>query len=331
MTKLSQINIVSVSGGKDSTALALLAIERGAENVRFVFADTGHEHRLTYEYIDYLDSELKSRCGVGITRVKADFTEKMAYRRAHLRARWEKDGVPETRIQQALSVMHPTGNPFLDLCLLRGRFPSTRARFCSQELKHFPINEQVIEPLLGQCRALISWQGVRADESPSRALLPERDVEFGQWEPDPVGRLIYRPLLAWSADDVFAMHRRHGVKWNPLYEQGMSRVGCMPCIHARKGEIREIAARYPEEIARVSEWERLVALANKRGLTSFFSSDKTPGEHVGRADVASPGVAEVAEWSLTGRGGRNFDMFYVAAAANDTDESMCSSVYGLCE
>lgn len=33
-------NIVSVSGGKDSTAMLLLAIERGAENLQAVFADT---------------------------------------------------------------------------------------------------------------------------------------------------------------------------------------------------------------------------------------------------------------------------------------------------
>jgi tRNA(Ile)-lysidine synthase TilS/MesJ len=34
-------NIVSVSGGKDSTALLLLAIERETENMQAVFADTG--------------------------------------------------------------------------------------------------------------------------------------------------------------------------------------------------------------------------------------------------------------------------------------------------
>ncbi|MGA4815516.1 phosphoadenosine phosphosulfate reductase family protein [Pseudomonas aeruginosa] len=40
-----------MSGGKDSTALLLLAIERGAEDLQAVFADTGHEHPQTYEYI----------------------------------------------------------------------------------------------------------------------------------------------------------------------------------------------------------------------------------------------------------------------------------------
>ena len=44
-------NIVSVRGGKDRTALLLLAIERDTPNLQAVFADTGHEHQQTYEYL----------------------------------------------------------------------------------------------------------------------------------------------------------------------------------------------------------------------------------------------------------------------------------------
>lgn len=41
MDKDQEINVISVSGGKDSTAMLLLAIERGTENIRPVFCDTG--------------------------------------------------------------------------------------------------------------------------------------------------------------------------------------------------------------------------------------------------------------------------------------------------
>lgn len=46
-------NVVSVSGGKDSTALLLLAIVQEGPNLQAVFADTAHEHQQTYDYVNY--------------------------------------------------------------------------------------------------------------------------------------------------------------------------------------------------------------------------------------------------------------------------------------
>ncbi|ETT30700.1 hypothetical protein C161_27388 [Paenibacillus sp. FSL R5-192] len=51
------VNIISLSGGKDSTALWLEALEQGVEVVP-VFADTGNEHHQTYEYVEYLEKQL---------------------------------------------------------------------------------------------------------------------------------------------------------------------------------------------------------------------------------------------------------------------------------
>lgn len=324
-------NIISVSGGKDSTAMALLAFERDVQNVELVFADTGHEHQLTYGYLAYLNDWLKSNWGKEIRVVKADFTRKLETRRNNLQAKWGKDGVPQERIDQALEVLHPTGNPFLDLCKLRGRFPSTRARFCTQELKHFPIQEQVIDPAVANSRAVVSWQGVRAEESPSRAKLPQLDVEMGHWEPEMSGMLIYRPLIDWTVEEVFDQHRKHGVDWNPLYEQGMSRVGCMPCIMSRKSEIKEMGKRFPDEVNRVASWEKQVMLASKRGSASFFATDKTTQ---GRAlfdagENPSIGIEEVVDWASTGRGGRQYELLDLIP--EDDEMPSCSSVYGLCE
>lgn len=322
-------NVVSISGGKDSTALALLAIERKTENLHFVFADTGHEHAQTYEYLEYLNGVLLERAGVGITTVKADFSRQIAKKREFIQSKWAEHGVPQDRIDEALKILVPTGIPFLDLCLWKGRFPSTRARFCSSELKHIPIQQQVVDPLIEASQAVISWQGVRAQESLARRDLPERDVEFGSWEPEPTGLLIYRPIIAWTADEVFEYHRTQGVNWNPLYEQGMGRVGCMPCIHANKAELREIAKRFPAEAARVAQWEKWVTMASKRGLASFFASDKTPGDHQGRSDQAAPGIEAIMDWALTGRGGRQIDLLHLADSQEE--EIACSSIYGLCE
>jgi len=45
-------NIVSVSGGKDSTATLLVAIALEAENLQAVFADTGNEQEQADQVFD---------------------------------------------------------------------------------------------------------------------------------------------------------------------------------------------------------------------------------------------------------------------------------------
>lgn len=317
---MTEHNIVSVSGGKDSTALLLLAIERTVENLKAVFCDTGHEHAQTYEYVRYLEQAT----GVPIRWVKADFSAQIKAKRERLEAVVRGEKVPRNtwtpeQASRAIPYCVPTGNPFSDLCILKGRFPSTKARFCSEELKRNVILEQVNQPLWDAGDYIISWQGVRADESPSRALLDEEEDVNQQYT-------IYRPLLRWTAEECFSMHRKHGIKHNPLYEQGMGRVGCMPCIHASKDELREIAIRFPEEIERVAEMERVVGAASRRSTSSFFAVDKTPGEHVGRTDIPMPGIHAVVEWSKTGRGGRQFDWMRM-----EEEGLLCSSIYGLCE
>ncbi|HEI0689112.1 phosphoadenosine phosphosulfate reductase family protein [Escherichia coli] len=325
----STINVISVSGGKDSLAQWILAVENSVPHIT-VFADTGHEHPQTMEYLDYLESLLGP-----VTRVKADFNRKIEGKRKFIAEKWPISLVEECgmsneeaaeRITQALNILKPTGNPFLDLCMWKGRFPSTKARFCSLELKHDPVRDQIVLPALEKYDEVILWQGVRAQESPARAGLPE-------WEEDAdntPGLHVYRPILKWTHEEVFSLAKRHGIKPNPLYQQGCSRVGCMPCIHARKSELAEIFTRWPEEIKRVAEWERFVAACSRRGNSTFFPSTHDPRRAEKRIDVVTVdayGIESYRDWAMTTRGGAQFDL-----PAESNDKSVCSSVYaGVCE
>jgi 3'-phosphoadenosine 5'-phosphosulfate sulfotransferase (PAPS reductase)/FAD synthetase len=300
--------LVSVSSGKDSTATLLLALEAGDPSA--VFADTGNEHPIVYEYLDYVEHQT----GVKIHRLKPDFTDWWWRRRDYTRDKWPEKGVPADVVARALSVFErgPTGNPYLDLCIIKARFPSRMAQFCTQYLKTEPLTEYALE-LIEQHGAVESWQGVRADESASRAKLPERE-DLG------AGLTIYRPILKWSVEDVFAIHKRFGIKPNPLYSMGMGRVGCMPCVNVAKDELLEISKRFPEHIDRIAEWELVVSLASKQMSATFFASR---GDNEGAFERGN--VRKFVQWAETARGGRQVDWIRLEPS------EACSSAYGLCE
>lgn len=295
------MNLISISGGKDSTALALLAVEREVEDPHFVFCDTGNESKVTYDYIEYLNEQIKKLSGQSLEILKPDFSEIINKRRV----RFEKNG--DKRSQY----MKPSGNPFLDLAIVKGRFPSTMARFCTQELKLSPV-KNYINSFLAQGEDVENWSGIRSDESSKRAKMPMREL-FLKDEKTGAEAWHYRPILDWKAEDCFKIMKRYNIEPNPLYKLGFSRVGCFPCINARKSEIRDIFLQFPEEFERIRQWEKLAGLTSKRGQSTFFPIKEDKRE-----------LDDWIKWSLTDRRGREmeFDMNEIQG---------CRSVYGLCE
>lgn len=311
------LHVISVSGGKDSTATALLALEtQRRESLRFVFADTGHEHSATYEYLDYLEAALDIR----IERLRADFSGMWRHRRDWVAEHGPaKYGIEATERVLAVLDAGPTGVPYLDLCVLKGRFPGRRSQFCTSYLKTMPLTEYQIDLLDdGDADAVWSWQGVRAEEGGRRRFLATHEDRGG-------GLCIERPILRWTAADVFAAHRACGIEPNPLYRQGCRRVGCMPCINVGKEELRNVAARWPEHIDRVERWEALVRRASWRGESSFF-----PAPEDGRGALRGRSIRDVVGWAHTSRGGRQYGMMEMMEA-QDAEAGGCASAYGLCE
>jgi len=165
-------------------------------------------------------------------------------------------------------------------------------------------------------------QGIRAAESEARSKLPE-----WEWQ-DGFDCEVWRPLIRWSEQDVIDIHTRHGLQPNPLYLRGAARVGCWPCIYARKDELRFIADTDPSRIDRLRELERKVseaayARAEAKGQPlknppSFFQAKTGAGGECWSID-------KVVEWSRTSRGGRQFELF-----AAEPHEQGCVR-WGLCE
>lgn len=308
--------VASVSGGKDSTAMAL-ALRAAGLDFDAVFMDTGWEHPATYAY---LRDVLPEAIGREIRWLRAEVEVPERYREE----------------VEAIEAMLGHYSAFVRVGVRKGMFPARTIRWCTQELKIYVIRRW----MRAQGSRIISAQGIRAEESAPRAKLPP-------WEDHDGDAATWRPLLRWSLADVVAIHAEHGIAPNPLYLWGALRVGCWPCIHSAKAEIRLVADMDPGRIAVMRRWEALLQqtardrIADKGDLvvgrvrrvkrselapTAFFQAP-SPREVAadGSRSGSCPPIDRVVEWSRTSRGGRQTEIF-----APDPGREGCMR-WGLCD
>jgi 3'-phosphoadenosine 5'-phosphosulfate sulfotransferase (PAPS reductase)/FAD synthetase len=274
-------HIVCFSGGKDSTALILWAKENLPEFTT-VFCDTGWEHPITYAYIEEINQTLL-----------------------------------EGRLVRLKSEKYPGG--FVQLCTERHRIPSFHARFCTSELKVYPLHAYLESLDEDVC----SYQGIRADESRSRASMPEC-----QWVEDAGGYFIRRPLLRWSAEECFAMMAKHDVRPNPLYLMGSSRVGCFPCVMTGLSELKRMLAFHPELKQRLIDLETSFGENSRGALITWFSRGTIPDRFCSKACMTEGGETVPIPTAE--------DVFRYIESVDENQLPMfparsCMSVYNLCE
>lgn len=171
-----------------------------------------------------------------------------------------------------------------------GTFPSRVRKWCSPELKVEVTAAELLkirDEFNDDVEVLV---GIRADESPSRANALERE-----WSAE-YDCEVWRPLLRWSVEDVIAEHHRAGVPLNPLYLAGANRVGCWPCIHAGKVELRLVGELDPARVTRVAALEEAI------GQTMFTLEESRAGGKPRRKVAAT--IREAVFWARTERGGK---------------------------
>lgn len=220
--------LVPVSGGKDSTACLIMALtEYGDDNVVAVFNDTGWEHPITYDYLEYLEGELNIKImrTIGGKRKNGDAA----------------DTLP-------------------NLIRAQGRFPFGLGRFCTTHLKQYAMRDTYKNLIYDGETQYEFWYGMRQAESSQRKRKYNGITEDDTFDMEDVFPRRYNkklratitvrlPIVARSTEWVFDFLDVCAIKKNPLYDEGTNdRVGCYPCMLAgKKVQKRMFATEFGQE------------------------------------------------------------------------------------
>jgi 3'-phosphoadenosine 5'-phosphosulfate sulfotransferase (PAPS reductase)/FAD synthetase len=232
-------HVIPLSGGKDSTALAVYMIQNFPDlKKEFLFTDTGTELPETYEYF----RKFETIFDVKITRMTALDMPRFKAR--------EKGGrrVPFDYILNEI---------------YSGFLPNPQARWCTRALKIQPF-----EQFVGDDPAY-SYIAIRDDEdrlgyggaggTHERSFAPERRAK-------PVvlsGKSNIRPVYpfkdrGFGLEDVKRLLEETGLGL-PAYYEWRSRSGCYFCFYQQVGEWQGLKERHPELFDKAKAYERTEA------------------------------------------------------------------------
>lgn len=141
-----QFHAVSLSGGKDSTAMLLLMIERGMPIDMVLYADTGMEFPEMYAHIAKLDAYLYEQRGIHITVLR--------HPKGFEYLMFDEPKTKPKSIENRIRLGVP---------LVGNGWPGIRVRWCTGALKTKLIDKEV-KRLKGELGA-IHYIGIAADEA----------------------------------------------------------------------------------------------------------------------------------------------------------------------
>jgi phosphoadenosine phosphosulfate reductase len=188
---------VCISGGKDSSVIQELCIMAGVK-CEFVHNFTTVDHPKTIYFLRREQERLK----------KAGYALRFEYAT-------DKEGKHKTMWNM----------------IAKKGFPTRNIRWCCHEFKEYG----------GRGRYCIT--GVRWEESAKRKKRSLHEIKtrnikdkiFLNNDNDIRRKMTYmlNPIIDWSEDDVWEFIKGRGIPYNPLYDQGYKRVGCIGCPFSR--------------------------------------------------------------------------------------------------
>jgi 3'-phosphoadenosine 5'-phosphosulfate sulfotransferase (PAPS reductase)/FAD synthetase len=237
-------HIVSLSGGKDSAALAIFLRNEFPEiPAEYVFCDTGAELKETYAYLERLEQIL----GKPIARLNA---------------------------MDLLDVEKKPGRNAFDFYLdeiYGGYLPNPRSRWCTRVLKIRPFEEHV-----GTDRAF-SYIAIRGDENRDGFTAKKPPVISEQ--PNIIPVYPFKDLKK-GIDDVKMILTTSKIGF-PEYYEWRSRSGCYFCFYQQIGEWQRLKDRHPELWEMAKKYEKLegdkrFTWVQGKSLEQIASMDRKP-------------------------------------------------------
>jgi phosphoadenosine phosphosulfate reductase len=218
---------VCISGGKDSSVIQELCIMAGVR-CEFVHNHTSVDHP---ETVHFIKSEFERLGKVG----------------AVCRIEYPRDSKGKIKTMWNM--------------ILKNGLPTRTQRWCCKELKEYG----------GIGRYCIT--GVRREESTNRKLNRGLHEDKGKTKGDtvilnndntmkrrliesciPRRKFVLNPIIDWDTADVWDFIKGKSMPYNPLYDMGFKRVGCIGCPlnHNRKKELEKFP-EYNEAYFRAAE------------------------------------------------------------------------------
>ena len=264
--------VVAFSGGKDSTACVLHLLDLGVPREKIELWHHLVDGREGSTLMDWPVTEDYCRKFADAMGMDVYFSWK--------EGGFEREMLRENARTAPNRFEHLNGDNIIECGLVGGtrgklstrrKFPQVaadlRVRWCSAYLKidvcTAAINNQ--ERFLNKRTLVIT--GERAEESAARS-------KYKEFEPDRSdnrnGKRVvrhvdhWRPVHAWSEEEVWDIIERYKVVPHPAYRLGWSRLSCMSCIFGSShlwATLNEIA---PDHVDRIAEYEREFGLTIHR-------------------------------------------------------------------
>lgn len=249
---------VAFSGGKDSLACVLHLLELGVPRERIELHHHLVDGRESEQMMDYPVTEAYCRAIADYLGIPIYMSWKVGGFEGEM-CRVNQPTGP-TRFETPSGTVLQSGGDSPKLGTRR-KFPQTSAslssRYCSGYLK-ISVSAASIN---GQDRFLnkrtLVVTGERAQESSSRA-------KYATFEPHRTdartGRLKrhvdhYRPVHAWTDQEVWAIIERHSIRPHPAYCAGYGRLSCCFCIFGNKNQWATGRKILPTQFEKVRAYE----------------------------------------------------------------------------